>query len=78
MLGPLHGRKKTSAAAELAELRKITTFKEKNTIFSEHPVSLEASNLSKKSKSVLGHQSEPINSPLMIGASVVKAGLTRR
>ena len=26
MLGPLNGRQKTSAAAELAELRKITTF----------------------------------------------------
>ena len=29
----------TSAAAELAECRKITTFEEKNTIFNEHPVS---------------------------------------
>ena len=43
MLGPLNGRQKTSAAAELAELRKITTFKGKNTIFNEHPVSSEVS-----------------------------------
>ena len=28
----------TSAATELAELRKITTFSGKNTIFYEHPV----------------------------------------
>ena len=32
------GRSNTSAAAELAEFRKITTFSEKNTIFNEHPV----------------------------------------
>ena len=31
----------TSAAAEMAELRKITTFKGKNTIIIEHPVSLQ-------------------------------------
>ena len=28
-----------SAAAELAEFKKITTFEEKNSIFNEHPVS---------------------------------------
>ena len=38
MLGPLNGRQNTSATAELAELRKITTFSGKNTIFNEHPV----------------------------------------
>jgi len=33
------GRSNTSAAAELAEFRKITTFKKKkNTIFNENPV----------------------------------------
>jgi len=37
-LGPPDGRSNTSAAAELAEFRKITTFKKKNTIFNEHPV----------------------------------------
>ena len=38
MLGPLNGRKKTSGAAELAELKKSQHFKKKNTIFKEHPV----------------------------------------
>ena len=32
------GRQNTSAAAELAEFRKITKFKGKNTTFNEHPV----------------------------------------
>ena len=32
------GRYNTSAGAELAELRKITKFQGKNTIFNEHPV----------------------------------------
>ena len=32
------GRPNTSAAAVLAEFRKITTFSGKNTIFNEHPV----------------------------------------
>ena len=35
MLGPLNDRQNTSAAAELAELRKITTFYVKKTIFNE-------------------------------------------
>ena len=37
-LGPPGGRSNTSAAAELTEFRKITTFEGKNTIFHEHPV----------------------------------------
>ena len=35
-----NGRSNTSAAGELAEFRKITTFSRKNTIFIGHPVGL--------------------------------------
>ena len=37
-LGPANDSQNTSAAAELAEFRKIPTFDGKNTIFDEHPV----------------------------------------